>query len=139
MKDAESSHGLWWRFYFALLCVLFALSALSGPASPLDVALTVVHAFALVGLFGYLRSVAIGWREFWLVYLGLSLSLHATGLAFALSHEAVRETGLAVILTLLALLMLPMFLALWRYAFRCPGLWAASISEPMAATRAEDD
>lgn len=112
-------NGAWW-FYFALVAVLATLS-LFGARSPLDFAAGVINAIGLIGVWGYLRQVAVGYRVLWVGYFALSVvaSLLALGLNAADSVPAGA-------LLLALVFVLPLYYALWQYAFRSPGVWQAS-------------
>jgi hypothetical protein len=115
-SDPGRPSGAWW-LYFALLVALCALSLL-GSRSPLDFVSGIVNAFGLVGLMGYIRQLAIGSRSVWAGYFAVSVILSVV----ALSLNVADSAPVAVLLVALAL-ALPLYYALWQYAFRSPLAW----------------
>jgi hypothetical protein len=123
--DSRILKKLWWC-YFALVA-LTTISSWFRIQSALDAMLAVFNGYALVGLWGYLRSSAIGWRKFWAVYfvlfmLSAAYSIGMVAWAAALSHTFMLYCILAVAILLCA----PQCFALWRYAFRNTSIWQAA-------------
>lgn len=116
--------GPWWCGYLVLLVLFVVLGLLRGPGSPIGVIFALLHTFALVGVYGYVYGIAIGWREFWAGYLVLAIALDLAAAVLGYWLEPLRDTVLALILLLVAVLLLPMYVALWRYAFRSPQIWS---------------
>jgi hypothetical protein len=115
---------LWWS-YFALVAIT-TISSWFDIHSVSDALLAVFNAYALVGLWGYLRRVSIGWRKFWIVYSALftAYAVYGVGLVASLawqSHAAMYYYMVVGAVPLVA----PQCLALWRY-----GLCNASIWQP---------
>ncbi|WP_158886656.1 hypothetical protein [Rhodanobacter sp. L36] len=124
-SDSRIWKGLWWA-YFALLA-LAGVSSCFGIHSLLDALLAVFNAYGLVGLWGYLRHLAIGWRRFWIVYFVLFVAdaVYGVGLIAWLawhSHAAMYYYMFAGAILLFA----PQCLALWRYGFRSSSIWQAA-------------
>jgi hypothetical protein len=115
-SDRRRPTQAWW-LYFALVLAL-AIMSLIGTRSPLDLANSIVNAFGLVGLWGYIRQVAVGHRLFWAGYFAVSVLLSA--IATALN---VADAAPAVVLAFALTFVLPLYYALWQYAFRSPGAW----------------
>lgn len=114
----------WWWAYFLVLTVLTVAGLLSGPGSFVEALLGVVTTFALVGLWGYMRQIAIGWKQFWAVYFCISLALNGTALVgFAITSRHPLDASMLMFLATTAVLLAPLHLALWRYAFRSPRVW----------------
>lgn len=84
----------------------------------------ILNAFALVGLWGYLRQVPVGWKEFWAVYFVLSLALSLVALVANATYSGALEPLTLVMLSLASLLVLPLYFALWQYAFSSPRVWS---------------
>jgi putative Ca2+/H+ antiporter (TMEM165/GDT1 family) len=83
--------------------------------------------FGLVGLWGYLRGIAIGWRVFWGIYLALLVVQIACGIAGTALFAAKSGTVMAYLFAIaLFLLAAPQCWALWRYAFRSSAIWQAA-------------
>lgn len=122
MAERAAPHSAWW-LYVVLLCGISALSLMTGPSSPLEFALGMFNLFALAGLWGYIRQVAVGWQPVWAAYFVLSLMLGAVPLVLMLIDPG-PSLGLVVALGFSSALVLPLYLALWRYAFRSPAVWA---------------
>ena len=124
-NNSRTWQSLWWAYFF-LLALIFVRS-LFNIHSPLDMLAAILDGFGLVGLWGYLRGIAIGWRVFWGIYLALFLIELACGVAgtalFAAKSGAVMPYLLVIALLLLAA---PQCLALWRYAFRSGAIWQAA-------------
>jgi hypothetical protein len=120
----SSSPGSVWSAYFWLLAVLFTLSFFRGVTSFVDLVLGIVNAFALAGVWGYIRQVAVGWRLFWVFYFVFSALGSLVGFIALIASVDCLDFGIFAILGCGALLVAPMYLALWRYAFRSPCVWA---------------
>lgn len=123
--DSRIWKGLWWA-YFALLA-LTTVSSCFGIHSSLDALLDVFNAYGLVGLWGYLRGLAVGWRKFWVVYFILFVAdtVYSVGLIawFAWQSHAAMYYYMSVAA---ALLCIPQGLALWYYGFRSSSIWQAA-------------
>ena len=123
--DSHIWKGLWW-VYFAVVA-LSTISSWFRTHSILDALLDVFSGFALVGLWGYLRGLAIGWRNFWIAFFVFFTvdAAYSVGLvawvAFQ-SHAAMYYWMLAAAI----LLCIPQCLALWRYGFRSNSMWRAA-------------
>ena len=128
-NDSRSGKSLWW-VYFGLLALAW-FASLFDIHSLFDALLALFYGYGLVGLWGYLRDVAIGWRIFWATYLILfsAAVLYSIGLIawFALQTSSGM---LYAILVAGILLCIPQCVALWRYSFRSALLWQTA---PVAA------
>ncbi|MEZ5463566.1 hypothetical protein [Dokdonella sp.] len=113
---------IWW-FYFALSLLLSVVSLIQGVSSPIELAFGIVNAFALVGLWGYISQVAVGWRLFWVLYFVASVVANIVGFALFAAGIGQRDFAFLAIVSFSIVLVAPMYLALWRYAFRSPKVW----------------
>ncbi|MEZ5460351.1 hypothetical protein [Dokdonella sp.] len=113
---------IWW-FYFALSLLLAVVSLIQGVSSPIELAFGIVNAFALAGLWGYISQVAVGWRLFWVLYFVASVVANIVGLALFAADIGQRDFAFLMIVSFSIVLVAPMYLALWRYAFRSPKVW----------------
>lgn len=118
---------VWWWAYFALSCLALVASIATGWRWSLrDVLAPMFYAIGLVGLWGYLRGIALGPRAFWRVYFCATLA----GAAWSVGHTLLQAghsdaTFLLPLLLAAVALCLPSWLALWRYAFRSGSMWQA--------------
>ena len=126
IPSARQRPGLLWWAYFMLLVGLTLLGFLFT-GSPLDVAYGIFDAVGLIGLWGWLRQVAIGWRAFWACYLALTVlfSLLEAAIGFFGASPPDFQT-LVLGLCAIVLLLSPLYVALWRYAFRSDSVWVAA-------------
>jgi heme/copper-type cytochrome/quinol oxidase subunit 4 len=118
-SDPGRPNGAWW-FYFALLVLLSILSLL-GSLSALNFAFGIVNAFGLVGLVGYIRQLAIGSRAIWAGYFAVSVVLSLVALSLY-----VADSAPPAVLLIAFVLAVPLYYALWQYAFRSPLAWQAT-------------
>lgn len=120
---------LWWC-YFTLMAIA-TVSSWTRVRSLPDALWAVFGGYALVGLWGYLRRVTIGWRKFWMAYFILFTGyvLYSIGLLAWVAWQAHATTYLYVAMGAV-LLVTPQCLALWRYGFRGSSIWQAA---PVAA------
>jgi hypothetical protein len=117
--------NLWWA-YFVLLVLVFVRS-LFNIHSPPDVIWTIFDGFGLVGLWGYLRCMAIGLRAFWAIYLALLMIQVICAVAGIALFAAKSDTVMSyAMLAALFLLAIPQCFAIWRYAFRSRAIWQAA-------------
>ena len=124
-NDSRIWTSLWWAYF--LLILLTTISSWFRIHTVLDAALAVFNGYGLVGLWGYLRRKAIGWRKFWVTYFVLFLiaAIYSLGLvtwAALLSHTAM----LYYVAVAAILLCIPQCLALWCYGFRSSSIWQAA-------------
>lgn len=116
---------MWW-IYFALISVYWLLAVFSMH-SVLDVLQMVFWAVGLVGLFGYLRRMAIGWWQLWGGYLVLFTVWVAVNIVNGFMHAPPGNTMASLAAAVVIVLVFgPAAWALSRYALRCPDLWRAS-------------
>lgn len=120
LADRPAVQVLWWA-YFALVAFASVGGVLGSTASPFQFASSLFNAFALVGLWGYLQQIRIGSRPFWVAYFLLSVALSAVSLTLVF-NDAERQVPAGVFAVLLVL-VLPLYFALWRYAFACAPVW----------------
>jgi len=109
----------WWWAYFALSVVMNLVSILLA-RSPLDALNAVFCGLGLVCLWGYIRGLAVGWRQFWAVYLLLNLLLGFVSLALNAGEVPIAMLALATAF------VFPLLLANYRYAFKRPEIWGAA-------------
>lgn len=113
---------LWW-VYFALIAVYWMLAVLTMH-SPLDALQAAFWAVSLVGLWGYLRHLAIGGRRLWMIYLPLFVTWVLANIVMRLVHAPQAGLLPSLIAAFGIVLMFGLSAwALWRYAFRCPKIW----------------
>jgi hypothetical protein len=114
--------NLWWAYFVLLALVL--IRSLFSIQSPLDAAIAAFDGLGLVGLWAYLRSVAIGWRMLWVLYLVLFAVAIFCGVAGIALFAAKSGTIMSyVTLTALSFVTIPQWFALWRYVYRSPAIW----------------
>ena len=118
----------WWRAYLALASLAFVASLVFGTHSPIKFLFYIFNGIGLVGLWGYISDKVVGWRLFWAVYLVLSLTLAAFNLVPSLWDGLRQDLGWVAFLLVAALIELPRWIALWRYAFRSPHIWQQAIA-----------
>lgn len=130
--------ALWWA-YFALYVLLFGVTFVNYlaeghfgtfGAAMLSAALLSLDAVSIAGLYAYIRSQALFAPMIWRIVLILLLarllfagSLLASSL---LPWDSTREQYVALAGLLSVMLVVPMLVALWRYAFRSPEVWSAA-------------
>lgn len=126
---------LWWG-YFALIVVLFVVTSVNFAVAGFhdsfggmltSAALLTHDALCIAGLYAFIRSVPLFAPAFWRIVLTLLLArifLSASILAPSLIPWAgSREQYVAAAGLGMLILGAPLLAALWRYAFRSPGLW----------------
>jgi len=127
--DLSRKQFAWW-YYFWLLVALAAVSLFFWPVEPTDWAFLGFESIALVGLWAYLRrrpllSVQL-WRLYFLViiaaffYSALQLIIGQHSDPFG---DGSWYKWLVGIWLLSLLVVTPLFIALWRYAFNSPDIW----------------
>jgi len=123
--DRDKKQFAWW-YYFWFLVVLAAISPFFGPLDLTDWALWAFDLIGLIGLWAYLRRRPIVSRHLWSAYflfavaatLYYSIAIFVEGTEFLAFIIGVSAIALAV--------SFPLFLALWRYAFRSPDVWGGT-------------
>jgi hypothetical protein len=129
---AETFPGLklGWKLYFWLSLVLYPLSLLMLGVQwmqPLDVLDLLVTGTGLTGLLGYVYSRRIAGRRFWRRWLPFQLSwdiaIVMLWAPLGLSQNLPVAPGSAVERTTSLLFLIPLYIGLFRYAFRSPDLW----------------
>lgn len=128
-NDSRIWTGLWWAYF--VLVSLTTISSWFQIHSVLDGILAVFNGYGLVGLWGYLRRTAIGWRRFWVLYLVLFsvAAVYSVGLV-AWAAVVSRTAMLYYMIVATTLLCIPQWLALWRYGFRSTPIWQAARVAP---------
>jgi hypothetical protein len=121
-----SNKSIWWWAYFALNAgAYFASMFITWRWAKDEVSLSLFYGVGVVGLGAYLRGFAIWRRWFWaayayITYIGAALSIG--GVIWQAAHtDALLHISLLLVATAFAL---PLWVALWRYAFRSPDVWA---------------
>ncbi len=120
--DREKKQFAWW-YYFWFLVVLAAISPFFGPLDLADWASWAFDIIGLIGLWAYLRRRPIFSRYLWSAYflVAVAVTLYYSVTLFA---EETEFPALVIGVFAIALAVsFPLFLALWRYAFRCPDVW----------------
>ena len=117
--------SMWWA-YFVFLILWWVLSLFNSDHSISGVAHSAFFTFTLLGVWGYLRKLAIFSRSAWMAYFILaSVDLAYFFVStFQLAGPSDR-TFLAVIFVTVAALQSPAWLALWLYAFRSSDVWSS--------------
>jgi hypothetical protein len=120
-----SAKGLGWRIYLGVLVVVASLAIVFGAKNPSDISMTLFNSVAVIGLWGYVYDLPMGWREFWMIYFPLSVISPAYGVwEFAMGPGAPWPLTLWLAAFVLMLLNVPLWIGLWRYAFRSPAIWS---------------
>ena len=114
-----------WKLYAIalgiLLCVMYPTVMLSQfrIIYLLDLPLTVV---AYLGLIGYAFRRKLGSRHIWkavfIVFVAWELIFN-----FFLSPDSLGQVGIATVASWMAVLLLPEYVALWRYGYGQQDLW----------------
>lgn len=123
LMDRDKRQFAWW-YYFWFLVVLAAISPFFGQLDLTGWALWAFDLVGLIGLWAYLRRRPIVSRYLWSAYflfavaatLYYSIAIFAGGSEFFAFIVGVSAIALAV--------SFPLLLALWRYAFCSPDVWA---------------
>ena len=134
-SDVSLHRRFAWKIYLLLMIVLMALLfAFEGAQwiQTADVIDLAVFAIATVGLFGFAYRRRIGSRTFWSMWLPVEvvwdfavlLAIEPAGFAYRFP-DGERTAVFSVETAVGVLLVLPLYIALYRYAFRSPELWAA--------------
>lgn len=123
--DREKKQFAWW-YYFWFLVVLAAISPFFGPLDLTDWASWAFDLIGLIGLWAYLRRRPVGSRHLWSAYFLVAV---AVTLYYSVTLFAEETEFPALVIGVLAIALavsFPLFLALWRYAFRCPEVWGGA-------------
>jgi len=123
-----------WRIYAwvmaALLLLALVLTVFEGSGSIIIDAIDYgVSALSLVGVFGYAYGRAIATRAFWRVLLPVLIAWDS---GMLIRQYLDPETGsdlliFSVIVVLVASLLVPSYIAVFRYGYRSPALWTSRI------------
>lgn len=120
--DAEKKQFAWW-YYFWFLVVLAAISPFFGPFGLTDWVFWAFDLIGLIGLWAYLRRRPVVSRHLWSAYFLVAV---AVALYYSIDIFAEETEHLALMIgvsTVALAVSFPLFLALWRYAFRSPDVW----------------
>lgn len=126
----NSEKSAWWWAYFLAFSLMLVAAVFLGSHTPLDVLNTLVSGLGLVGLWGYVRNVAIGWRKFWAgcFLLNLLFFLHFLGGSAWLAWE--QSNAFPILLALVVgAFCFPLLLANFLYAFRSDLVWSRQPAE----------
>jgi len=104
--------GLWLVIVYAVVAPRFRLIYVA------DVSITLP---SYLGVWGYAFETKIGWRPLW-GFLSFVFPTWDVLFNFVLSPESLSEVGVFPVLIALVLLV-PAYVAIWRYAFRSPEIW----------------
>lgn len=116
---------LWWCYF--VLMALAMVSSWLRIHSVLDAVLAVFGGYGLVGLWGYLRRVAVGWRKFWIVYFIIFVAAALCGVGLIAWVAGVTHSATSYFVLIAAILLCaPHCFALWHYAFRSDPMWQAA-------------
>jgi hypothetical protein len=123
--DQERKQFAWW-YYFWFLVVLTAISPLFGLVDLADWAFLGFDIIGLIGLWAYLRRRPIGSKHLWSAYFlaAVAVPLYYS-VTFVVEEPEFRALFIGAFTVLLAV-SFPLFLALWRYAFRSPDVWGGT-------------
>ena len=122
-----------WRIYFWVLAALYGFGVLfvfgAGPTA-IDLVDVLISALALTGLYGYVFQKRVFSRDFWTKWplfpaWDFLYNVVLTGiLGLGIQPDEDVSGGEQFWLTLvLFLFLLPLYLALFRYATRSPDVW----------------
>jgi hypothetical protein len=116
----------WWLAYFIFMLVAWVVASFLGGRDTINLVLGGFYGIGLVGLWGFVRAKAIGWRLLWVAYFLLVVSgaLYSIG-NLAFGPGAPWPTQLWLFVLLAVLVTFPQWLALWFYSFRSPDIWLA--------------
>lgn len=127
----STKKSTWWWIYFAFQLFVWIFELFTGGHAPVDLLLSAFFGIGLVGFWGYLRGVSIGPRVLWPIYFCLLVAAAAYGAGSALLRAAHSDAAFIVpLLLVVVVLTYPLWLALWRYAFRSNDIWRASRIAP---------
>jgi hypothetical protein len=114
-----------WKLYAValglLLCLMYPTVMLSRfrPIYLLDLPITLL---AYLGLVGYAFRRKLGSRHIWkgvcVVFVGWEFVFN-----FFLSSESLEQVGIVGVALWMAVLLVPEYVALWRYGYRSQDLW----------------
>jgi hypothetical protein len=123
--DSRIRKSLWWAYF--VVVALTTISSWFDISSLLDALLAVFNAYALVGLWGYLRRISIGWRKLGVVYSALfaAQAVYGIGLVSWLAWQSHAAMYYYMVVAAI-LLSIPQCLVLWRYGFRSASIWQAA-------------
>jgi len=135
--DHASNKSLWWWAYFVLALGVYGASVFlkwhlvqgrfvaTFSWAQGDENVVLLYSFSFLGLLGYLRGIAVWRRWFWVGYACLTYAGAAVGFVLILL-QALHSGAMFLVLLLLAAtaFAVPLWVALWRYAFWSPNVWA---------------
>ena len=113
-----------WKIYCAFLGVwlLVMYIVVTGHFRLIYIADVSITLPSYLGVLGYAFETKIGWRGLWqvlcFVFPGWDLVFN-----FLLSPESLNDVGILPV-AIGILLLVPAYVALWRYAFRCFSIWS---------------
>ena len=126
--DREKKQFAWW-YYFWFLVVLTVFTAFFF-GRDLDYAFLAFDTMGLVGLWAYLRRRPVVSRYLWRLYFVGMCAVFAYTCTTLLPLKHVFPVEDHIWLSILIggwfftlLVMLPLFIALWRYSFRSHEIW----------------
>ncbi len=134
---ASRPSQLWWVYFGYLLVMAVAGSFvylplvreanLLGRLRVLPVAATLLNLWGVIGLWGYIQSRRLVGSWFWQACVGLTVIqwIFATSLFLLSLPNASGKQAWVTIAGLAGMALgLPLIVALWRYAFLSPRVWA---------------
>jgi hypothetical protein len=125
--ETMEEKGGWWFAYFVLMVLAFAGALVTGGHSPFELAKSIFFGFGLIGLWGFIRNVAIGWRRFWVGYFLLVMA----GVIYSIGNLVLGpaiDSDFLVLAAVACVFTAPQWAALWLYAFRSSVIWRTSAS-----------
>ena len=127
-QSYKATSRVWWLAYFMFMLSAWVVASLLGGRGKLDFAIGIFYGVGLVGLWGFVRGKAIGWRPFWAAYFFVVVAgaLYSIGnLAFGSGAPWPIRLWLYVLLA--ALITVPQWWALWAYSFHSPTIWGRQV------------
>jgi len=131
--DPPKRRALWWKFYFwfmlvsqSIYCVAIVVAPETLEAEALDYIDAVIYVVVLLAIYGFVYSKRILNRKTWQVFFPLILLWDLWSLVFDGDWEQWWQSGpvvLVVLASVIAVLMIPQYIALFRYGFRERALW----------------
>jgi len=123
----------WWRAYFWFILVSQSIYTVAIVVAPKametktsDYFDTVIYVGVLLAIYGFVYCKRIFSRKIWQVFFPLILLWDSWSIIFDGDWEQWRQSGpviLIVFIGIFLILMVPQYIALFRYGFREQALW----------------
>ncbi len=125
MVNRNKRETFLWRIYLVVMVGVAVWTVFPLPRELAEIFSLLVSLVGLIGLFGFAFQRRIARRLFWRIWFGLTLfSIAATFSMFIGMLSLGFEVQLQW-LVVLVVLNLPMYYALFMYAYRSPHVWKA--------------